>query len=177
INSGGDTAYRFAVSGHRLTVTHADGFPVDPVDVDTLIIGMGERYDVLITAGDGVFPMVAAPEGKDAAPGGALLRTGTGATPDPAMLPTEMFGQMLTYSALAPTAEVAFQPQQPDRELDVVLEMIDGGRKWFINGAGFGDHDPLQISAGERVRLNQRNESIIVHPMHINGHTFALAGH
>ena len=54
--------------------------------------------------------------------------------------------------------------------------MIDGGRKWLINGAGFGDHDPLQISAGERVRLNLRNESMMFHPMHIHGHTFALAG-
>ena len=68
---------------------------------------MGERYDVVITTGDGVFPIVAAPEGKDAAPGRALLRTGSGATPDPTALPTEMSGQMLTYSALAPTAEVA----------------------------------------------------------------------
>lgn len=176
INGGGDTAYRFAVGDHRITVTHTDGFPVEPVEVDTLIIGMGERYDVVITTGDGVFPIVAAPEGKDAAPGRALLRTGTGATPDPTALPTEMSGQMLTYSALSPAADVAFETRQPDRELDAVLEMIDGGRKWLINGAGFGDHDPLQISAGERVRLNLRNESMMFHPMHIHGHTFALAG-
>jgi FtsP/CotA-like multicopper oxidase with cupredoxin domain len=56
INAGSDTPYRFAIGGHRLTVTHTDGFPVEPVDVDTVIIGMGERYDVVITAGDGVFP-------------------------------------------------------------------------------------------------------------------------
>lgn len=39
INAGGDTAYRFAVGGHRLTVTHADGFPVNPVEVEALING------------------------------------------------------------------------------------------------------------------------------------------
>ena len=42
INAGSDTAYRVAVGGHRLTVTHADGFPVNPVEVDTLLLGMGE---------------------------------------------------------------------------------------------------------------------------------------
>lgn len=176
INSGGDTAYRFAVGGHPLTVTHTDGFPVEHVEVDTLIIGMGERYDVVVTVGDGVFPVVAVPEGKDAAPGRALLRAGSGDVPDPTARPSELSGRLLEYSALSPTVDVAFDAQQPDRELDVVLEMIDGGRQWFINGAGYGDHEPLQIAAGERVRLHLRNDSMMFHPMHVHGHTFALAG-
>ena len=50
INAGSDTAYRVAVGGHRLTVTHADGFPVNPVEVDTVLLGMGERYDIIVTA-------------------------------------------------------------------------------------------------------------------------------
>lgn len=39
ITAGGATAYRFAVGGQWLRVTHADGFPVNPVAVDTLING------------------------------------------------------------------------------------------------------------------------------------------
>ena len=31
-------------------VTHADGQPVSPVEVATLVIGMGERYDVVVSA-------------------------------------------------------------------------------------------------------------------------------
>ena len=30
VNAGGDTAFRVALGGHRMTVTHADGFPVKP---------------------------------------------------------------------------------------------------------------------------------------------------
>ena len=41
---------------------------------------MGERYDVLVTPGDGVFPLVALAEGKNAT-GLALLRTGCGTAP------------------------------------------------------------------------------------------------
>ena len=51
INAGSDTAYRVAIGDHRLTVTHADGFPVEPVEVDNILLGMGERYDV-VSRGD-----------------------------------------------------------------------------------------------------------------------------
>ena len=65
INAGSDTAYRFAVGGQRLLVTHADGFPVQPVEVDQLLLGMGERYDVLVKPASGAWPIVAVAEGKD----------------------------------------------------------------------------------------------------------------
>jgi multicopper oxidase len=50
LNPAGESIFRFAVAGHKLTVTHADGLPVQPVEVDALRIGMGERYDVLLEA-------------------------------------------------------------------------------------------------------------------------------
>jgi FtsP/CotA-like multicopper oxidase with cupredoxin domain len=176
INAGGDTAYRFAVGGHRLRVTHTDGFPVVPVDVDTLVIGMGERYDVVLTTGDGAFPVVAVPEGKDAPAGVALLRTASAAALGTDSRPAELAGRLLRYDDLAPAVDVALESREPDRELELALQMVDGGRKWFINGAGFGDHEPLEIRAGERVRLVMRNESMMFHPMHVHGHTFALSG-
>lgn len=54
---------------------------------------MAERYDVLITAKDGVFPPVALAEGKE---GRALpvLRTGGGGTPRPAVHPHELDGKL-----------------------------------------------------------------------------------
>ncbi|EUA27849.1 multicopper oxidase family protein [Mycobacterium xenopi 4042] len=48
-----------------------------PTEVDALLIGMAERYDVIITAADGVFPLVALAEGKNAV-GRALLTTAAG---------------------------------------------------------------------------------------------------
>ena len=41
INAGADTAFRVALAGHRMTVTHTDGFPVVPTEVDALLLGMG----------------------------------------------------------------------------------------------------------------------------------------
>ena len=49
INTGSDTAFRLALGSHWMTVTHSDGFPVEPVNTDALLIGMGERYDVRLS--------------------------------------------------------------------------------------------------------------------------------
>lgn len=176
INAGADTAYRVAVGGHRLTVTHTDGFGVTPLEVDALIIGMGERYDVVVTAGDGTFPIVAVPEGKDAAPARAVLRTSSGRSSPADARPKELDGRLLRYADLTPTEAAALSPKAPDRELEVSLEMANGGRSWLINGTEYGSHEPLEVSTNERVRLLLRNESMMFHPMHIHGHTFALAG-
>ncbi|MEV0406025.1 hypothetical protein [Actinoallomurus sp. NPDC050550] len=41
INAGSDTAYRVALGGHKLTITHTDGFPVEHQEVDALLVGSG----------------------------------------------------------------------------------------------------------------------------------------
>ena len=64
INAAADTLFRVALGGHVMTVTHTDGFPVQPVETRALHLAQGERVDVLVTLGDGVFPLVAAAEGK-----------------------------------------------------------------------------------------------------------------
>lgn len=64
INAGSDTPYRVAITDHRMTVTHADGFPVKPIEVDTVLMGMGERYDIIVTVKSGAFAIVAVAEGN-----------------------------------------------------------------------------------------------------------------
>jgi len=95
INAAADTAFRVALGGHRLTVTHADAYPVVPTAVDTVLLGSGERYDLLVDLGDGVFPLVATAEGKT---GGAraLIRTSPTASAPPAgLVPAELGGRLL----------------------------------------------------------------------------------
>jgi len=82
INAAAEAAFRVALGGHVMTVTHTDGYPVAPVRADALLIGMGERYDVQVRLGDGVFPLTALAEGKNAT-ALALVRTGAGNPPIP----------------------------------------------------------------------------------------------
>jgi len=98
INAGADTAFRVALGGHAMTVTHTDGFPVTPVPADALLIGMGERYDVQVTLGDDVFPLVALAEGKNST-ALALVSTGMGTPPAPDVRPRELSGSAGGHAA------------------------------------------------------------------------------
>jgi len=95
INAAADTAFRVALGGHTLTVTHTDGYPVNPVQAGALLIGMGERYDVQVSLGDGVFPLVALAEGKNST-ALALVRTAAGSAPPATIRPAEL---VLAYQA------------------------------------------------------------------------------
>src|SRR6266511_4349895 len=121
VNVAADTAFRVALGGHRLTVTHSDGFPVNPVTVDTVLLAMGERYDLEVTLGDGAFPLVAVAEGKGGQ-GMAVVRTAAGATPPARAHPGELRRRLLRMSDLRAAETVALPDRHPDRAHDVVLE-------------------------------------------------------
>ena len=46
--------------------------------------------------------------------------------------------------------------------------------KWSINGRGWEDRQPLQISKGQRVVFNIVNQTPMGHPMHLHGHVFQV---
>jgi multicopper oxidase len=173
VNAGSDTAFRVALGGHRLTVTHSDGFPVLPVETDALMIGMGERFDIAVTLGDGVFPLVASAEGKTGQ-GLALVRTAPGRAPAPTSRPTELSGRILLGSDLDPADSSRLATRAVDRRHDVVLAGSMAPYRWTINGKAFPDAAPLTVEQGERVRLRFANRSMMFHPMHVHGHTFGL---
>ncbi|TFD44821.1 multicopper oxidase family protein [Cryobacterium frigoriphilum] len=179
INAGSDTAFRVALGGHRLTVTHSDGFPVNPVDTDAVLIGMGERYDVLVTLGDGAFPLVAMAEGKDDK-ALAIVRTGSGEPPTTATAVPELTRSVLTAETLVASSEVALGTRDVDRELTATLSGSMMDYDWAINGRRFDPTNPmagaLGVSQGERVRLNIKNETQMWHPFHLHGHTYQHSG-
>ncbi|WP_433345899.1 multicopper oxidase family protein [Microtetraspora malaysiensis] len=174
INAGGDTAFRVALGGHAMTVTHTDGYPVVPVETDALLIGMGERYDVLVTLKDGVFPLVALAEGKRAV-ARALVRTSAGArAPKPDVQPAELDGRLVSYDALVPADAVRLPGKTPDRTITLALTGSMAKYDWAINGRKYHPKVIEPVRSGERVRLSFVNRSLMWHPMHLHGHTFAL---
>ncbi|MFP3990920.1 multicopper oxidase family protein [Streptomyces sp. E11-3] len=174
VNAGGDTAFRVALGGHRMTVTHTDGFPVEHVTADALLLGMGERYDVLVTAGDGVFPLVAAAEGKKAS-ALAVLRTGSGSAPKADVRPKELGGKLLTAEKFKAAESVALAEKKPDRTIK--LQLTGGMAKydWAFDKRAYDPSVRHAVRSGERVRLVFQNSTMMWHPLHLHGHTFALA--
>ena len=111
INPSGETAFRFAVGGHKLLVTHSDGQPVEPVEVDALRIGPGERYDVIVEANNpGVWQVAAATEGKNGSARAVLRYEGSSQTSPPPTdsRPQELSGRLLSYGDLRTTSEEIF---------------------------------------------------------------------
>lgn len=172
INAAADTAFRVGLGGHVMTLTHTDGFPIKPVRADSVLLGMGERYDAIVTVGDGVFPLVAQPEGKDGKASALLTSSPThnlaevGAGPD--------MSSPVTAYRLSAADSVALPDRTPDVELAVQLTGTMMNYDWAINGQSYPDITPLTVKQGQSVRLKITNHSSMWHPMHLHGHTFAL---
>ena len=173
INAGSDTAFRVALTGHAMTVTHTDGYPVEPTQVDALLIGMGERYDVTVTAADGVFPLVALAEGKNAL-ARAVLSTAAGTPPDAGFQPAELNGRVGTAQILTAAPAVDLGIAKPDTTLTAELTGAMANYDWTINGRAFTDTEPLTIHQGQRATLTFNNRTMMWHPMHLHGHTFQV---
>ncbi len=163
INAASDTAFRVAVGGHQLRVTHSDAFPVQPVTTSSLLISMGERYDAVVELADGVFPLVASAEGK-AGQGFALIRTGGGTPPPADIRPPELSAPPLTADRLVCAESVRLPNRTPDNTLDLTLENDTTKYLWTINGKAFPDHGMLDVTEGQRVRLRLVNKTMMFHP-------------
>ena len=173
INAASDTIFAVALGGHQMTVTHSDGFAVQPHDTPALYVGMGERYDVIVTLADGVFALVAKPWGKNGQ-ALAVVRSGSGTNPPADIVLTELSGPILQGTDLHP-AEAS---RLPDRASDARVDLRLGGQMnpyvWTLNGAPFGQNSPLTVAEGQRLQIDVTNATMMSHPLHLHGHTFAL---
>lgn len=177
INAGADTAFRVAVPGIQLNVTHTDGYPVVHELTDSVILGMGERADAIVTVGSSV-PVVAAAEGKD---GYAQLNLRVDAKP-PGIDVDKFVAALrtaapLNTSTLAPAANVVLPQRNPDMTLDLRLQGPLDGYTWPINGKLYDPpNNGIALEPGKRVRLRLISDSMMWHPIHLHGHTFQVVG-
>lgn len=173
VNAAAETPYRFAVAGHRLTIVAVDGYDVEPTEADAILIGMAQRYDVLVTVASGAWPMVAAVEGRDGYASTVLRSTDAAPLPNPDVggaIP-ELGRQLVLESALRPAAKSMLDAKSPDRDYQVDLLQAGDRYVWAMAGADAGT---LVMKQGERVRITMNNTSTMWHPMHTHGHTFAV---
>ena len=173
INAGAATPFRVAFGGGKMTVVATDGYPVTPVPTDSLVIGMGERYDVLVTApATGPFPLVAAVEGKTGQ-AMAMLRAGDGPLPAADVHPAGLDAAPLSYTRLHATAAVALPVGKPDVTYTVQMTGDMASYQWKLKVPTSGGAT-LPVKLGQRVRLVFQNDTSMWHPMHLHGHTFQL---
>ena len=149
---------------------------MQPTVADTIVVGMAQRYDVLVTVRSGVWPIVAKVEGRQGY-ASTVLRTPDAvpmADADVGGAIPELGGRLVAESALRPVEAVRLDPREPDR--DYRIELIQAGDRYVWGMAGV-DAGRLIMKQGERVRITMKNSSTMWHPMHTHGHTFAIGAY
>ena len=138
INGSSSSFFKVMIDGHPLVITHADGPAVRPVEVDWVLMGTAECYDVLFTMKDTNATIQAEALGGGQAVG-VLHAPGT--TPK-ANLEKPKFGpRQLAYSQLeapVPTGTLA----KPDRVYDLTLNGNMGKYIWSMSNQVWPDADP-----------------------------------
>lgn len=138
--------------------------------MDALLLGMGERYDVIVTAADGMFSVGGTGRGKNAQ-ARALPSTGAGSVPPMGYEPAELNGRVGTVDMFTATPEAQLKFTKADNEIQADLTASDTKYQWGVNGP-YPDNKPLTIKQGQQAVMTFTNKSRMWHPMHLHGHTF-----
>ncbi|WP_019872889.1 multicopper oxidase domain-containing protein [Sporichthya polymorpha] len=113
--------------------------------------------------------MAAMPEAKRGFARAVLRYAEASSTTPPPMdlRPDELSGRQASYEDLVYAGSRPRPTGEPDRVHDLTL--TSNSR---INDQRYPDADPLEVAAGELVRIRLTNTATIGHPMHLHGHPF-----
>ena len=168
----GATATGFTIDTGALDgeVIAVDGQDIVPLKTRQFPLAMGQRVDfrLPLPKDGGAFPVLALREGGAERTGIILVCPGAtvskiaeaGEAPGP-ILSLDIEAGLLAASPLAARAI--------DRRIVVNLRGSMQGYEW-----GLESNAELTIGEGERVAIEMRNQSMMMHPMHLHGHHFQI---
>ena len=190
INASSTYAFRFAIDEHKLSVIATDGALTKPLEVDSLIIDVGERFDVIVKADQPAanYWIRAKTLEEDKEDHALAVLRYSGASVE---LPksTAAWGTLLKLGDLKP-----YTPQKPKPPTTDKLLVLTGSMmpyRWMVNGQVFElprkplteDRNPpeppvtqMKLKEGDVVRVVINNESKMSHPFHLHGHYFHVLG-
>jgi FtsP/CotA-like multicopper oxidase with cupredoxin domain len=176
INAAADTHFLFSVDGHPLTLVASDGQNVVPVKTDGVVLGMGERADVLLEAtAPGAHRMIASPLGKKGRAVATLryldaLRS----KPLPVSAAVKKPMRVVSYSDLKDAEGGGSVGGMREIRMDLRMDMSRPYR-WTMGGQWFPRADMIHLARNEHVRFVVRNRTTMAHPMHLHGHFLRVA--
>lgn len=181
INAAGETPYRFAVPGKKMTVIETDGYAAEQVEASSVIIGMAQRIDVLIDLDDEAVPFVAVPEGTGRPSGAGTFVATTVKAEGAADLPASVLEGAAEAEELKETplqdrdfsaaSSAKLEEKDPDRSYKLELIQSEDAYVWGIAGEDVGK---ITMKTGERISIEMTNSTDMWHPMHLHGHTFSV---
>ncbi len=174
------TQTRFvALAGHELLVTHADGNSLaQPVTVDVLRIGPGERYDAsLEVRKPGAFLLQGISNDPLESQQAVLLYTDGMENAPPQAAPQTVDGlRGFSYKAAGGVGAQTKPAMGARPSYDFSLGGGGwGSSRWTIEGKIWPNTPKIRVRRGEVVTVRFTNTSDMDHPMHLHGHIFTLA--
>jgi len=177
VNGSGSEIRSLALPGHTFKVIAMDGFTVpNPAEVPVLWLGTAERISAVVEMKHpGVWVMGdLADDDRGHGMGTIIQYAGQKGkpqwvTPKPFLWDYTLFGKK---NAHVP---------EPDEVIKMIFSKDNaadnGFNRWTINGVAFNmkDMKPMfHLKKGKRYRLQMRNASDDIHPMHLHRHSFEL---
>jgi len=179
INAAAATVFWIDTGAVQARLIAVDGDRVQPISGTRFGLAMAQRMDfeIDLPGEGGAWPILALREGARertgiilATPGAEVRRVDALADTDAPAFDTD----------LAQEAQLVALHAIPDRPVDRSQMIMLGGSMqpyvWTINGAVWGQHQPIAARSGERVSLTFHNMSMMGHPMHLHGHVFQVVG-
>jgi FtsP/CotA-like multicopper oxidase with cupredoxin domain len=163
------------LSGHQFRVLAFDGNPVpSPQAVETLMLGPGERADVIVEMNQPGVWILGAPEDDVRNSGLGVVVEYENQHRQPQWTPPAKVSWDYTIFGKAGASTVA----TPDATIDMVFTKIPSGagrfNAWLVNGKRYPHDQEFVLKHGARYRLNFRNQTDDAHPLHLHRHSFEL---
>ena len=165
------------LAGHTLTVTHGDGNPLpQPVDVEALRIGVGERNDAWFeVAKPGAWLLQGLSSDPLAFEQAVVIYTPGYENATPQGNPQTLSGvEYFTYEKAGGVTAGAADVRGA-HHYDFTLGGGEyGSSRWTINGKTYPNTPRIQVRRDELVSVHFTNKTDMDHPMHLHGHVFEI---
>ncbi|MEP6755347.1 MAG: multicopper oxidase domain-containing protein [Chthonomonadales bacterium] len=191
LNGSATEIRSLALPGHQFKVVALDGNPVPrPATVPVLWIGTGERISAIVEMNHAGVWVLGDLSDEDRSRGMGIVIEYAGRKGKPQWLKPAPF--RWDYIHFTKAGAISTKPDQMFRMTFAKQQAADHGfNRWTINGKAYamgaermhdmtGQEAMLQLKLGRRYRLQMRNASDDIHPIHLHRHTFELtrfAGH
>ncbi|KAE9365617.1 multicopper oxidase [Stipitochalara longipes BDJ] len=147
VNGAADTHFRFTIDNHTMEVISTDFVPIVPYNTTNLSIGMGQRYDVIVTASEssGDYWMRAIPQESCSDNDNVdnilgIVRYDSTSTSDPtttAYTTTDSCDDEAIASLVPYLSYQVSSTSDVTEDEEVAIAIASGGVKWEMGGTSF----------------------------------------
>ena len=191
INAGAATYFYLNSATGPMTIVAADGPAVEPVNVDRLLMGMAETYDVVVTvpaSGQWEFRATSQDNTGHASlfigdPEGAEHLADDFPSPNLYTMDEMLTGALeeMPGDGPRPNAPYALLRSPESTEVvgekrDITLRLTGDMRRylWSFNGKTLAEESTIPVNKGEVLRIEFINDTMMHHPLHLHGHFFRV---